>query len=87
MPGSYGRYTNRNLPLDFKKKVNSYINNAETAGEWQGSLSEMDAELTGWSAQYGFPRYSQMNPQQKAKLHELFGERFGGEMIYDDTTT
>jgi len=28
MPGTYGRYTNRKLPLDFKKKVNEYINDA-----------------------------------------------------------
>ena len=82
LPGTYGRYTNRKLPLDFKKKINEYINDAQTAGEWEGSLGEMDAELTGWSAQHGFPRYSQMNPQQKAQLHDLFQKRFGGNTDY-----
>jgi len=28
MPGTYGRYTNRRLPLDFKKTVNEFINDA-----------------------------------------------------------
>ena len=84
MPGSYGRYTNRELPLDFKKKVNSFISDAETAGEWEGSLSEMDAELTGWRAQYNLPRYSEMNPQQKAQVYDLFQRRFGGNTDYLD---
>lgn len=84
MPGNYGRYTNRNLPLDFKKKVNSFISDAETAGEWKGSLSEMDAELTGWRAQYNLPRYSEMNPQQKARVYNLFQKRFGGVTDYND---
>ena len=84
LPGTYGRYTNRRLPLDFKKKVNEFINDAQTAGEWEGSLAEMDSELTGWSARYGFPRYSQMNPQQKAQLHDLFQKRFGGNTDYNE---
>lgn len=83
LPGTYGRYTNRKLPLNFREKVNSYINDAGTAGEWEGSLGEMDAELTGWGAQYGIPsKYSQMTPQQKATVYDLFQKRFGGNTDY-----
>lgn len=83
LPGSYGRYTNRDLPYDFQKKVNSYIDDAGTAGEWEGSLNEMDAELTGWGARYGIPsKYSQMTPVQKAKVYDLFQKRFGGNADY-----
>ena len=82
MPGTYKRFTYKDLPLDLKRKVNSFINDAQTAGEWAGSLSEMDAELTGWSAQYGLPRYSQMSPYQKAKIYDLFQKRFGGATDY-----
>ena len=82
VPG-YGRYTNTNLPVDFKRKVNTFISEAGTEGTWQGSLSEMDAELTGWSAQHNLPRYSDMNPQQKAKIYDLFQKRFGSGTTYN----
>lgn len=80
---AYNNYTYRFLPLEFKKKVNSFIDDAQTAGDWAGSLSEMDAELTNWGAQYGFPsKYSKMTPRQKALVYDLFQRRFGGTTDY-----
>ncbi len=83
-PGAYNRYTNSSLPTNFKKSINGFINDAGTVGQWAGSLSEMDAELTGWSAKYGLPRYSEMTPIQKARIHNLFQRRFGGNSDYEN---
>ncbi len=76
-PGSYHRYTHSTLPEELKDPVDQYISNSKTLGNWEGSLAEMDAELTGWGAKYGLPRYADMNPYQKAVINDLFQKRFG----------
>ena len=76
-PGSYHRYTNPGLSEELKNPVDQYISDSKTYGNWEGSLAEMDAELTGWGAKYGLPRYANMNPYQKAIINDLFQKRFG----------
>jgi hypothetical protein len=55
-----------------KKAAAKIIRNARTKGTWEGSLSEMDAEMVGWMAENNFPyKFSQLTPDQK---HFLAGK-------------
>lgn len=79
IPGAYNRYLHPRLNPDVKRAAADIIKSTGQKGQWEGSLSEMDAELVGWMAENNFPKYwSSLTRDQQTFLANRAVNRFGG---------